>query len=68
METNFMTFEQIPIGSWWAMASGGFYGYCVISKNKDTQDVTVLSTLGETRTIDYFKLQYRYKQVIPNVT
>lgn len=67
-DSNFLSLDEIPIGSWWAMASGGAYGYCVVSKDKDTQDVTVLSTLGETRKIDYFKLQYRYKRIIPNVT
>lgn len=69
MKSNFLTLDEIPVGSWWAMASqsekdGYGYGYCVISKDAKTKDVTVLSTLGETRTIDFFKLQYRYKQVV----
>ena len=66
MNGEFLTFEQIKIGSWWAIAQGGSYGYCVIGKNEQTQDIDVLSTCGEKRSIDYFKLQYRYKLVVPN--
>lgn len=67
MNNDFLKFEEIPIGSWWAMASGSKYGYCVTGKDARTSTVFVLSTAGEIRTIDYFKLQYRYKLVVPNV-
>jgi hypothetical protein len=64
---EFLTAEHLPIGSWWEMADGhGKYGYTVIAVNLITKDATVLSTMGETIKIDVFKLQYRYKQVIPN--
>jgi len=63
---NFLTLDEIPIGSWWKIAQGSEYGYCVLSKDVKTRDVNVISTVGEYRRIDYLKLQYRYKQVIPN--
>jgi hypothetical protein len=62
----FLTAAQIPIGSWWEIAQGGEYGYCVIAIDVPRQEATVLSTDGETRTIDTFKLQYRYSRVLPN--
>ena len=65
-DCQFLTFEEVPIGSWWSMASGGTYGYCVVGKNPKTQDVSVISTEGESRKIDFLKLQYRYKRVLPN--
>ena len=68
MNGEFLTFDQIKIGSWWAIADGGAYGYCVTGKNDRTEDIVVLSTCGEIRAINYFKLQYRYKLVVPNVT
>jgi hypothetical protein len=63
----FLTAVQIPIGSWWEIAQGGEYGYCVIAIDVPRQEATVLSTDGEMRTIDTFKLQYRYSRVLPNV-
>ena len=66
MNSDFYKAKELPIGSWWEMADGSRYGYTVVSVDLKTNDATVLSTLGETRKIDAFKLQYRYKQVKPN--
>ena len=63
---TFLTYEEIQIGTWWEIAQGGEYGYCVIGKNDQTKDIMVLSTCGENRTLDYFILQYRYRLVVPN--
>jgi hypothetical protein len=43
----FLTATQIPIGSWWEIAQGGEYGYCVIAIDVPRQEVTVLSTDGD---------------------
>ena len=63
---EFLNIKDITIGSWWSSADGGKYGYTVLEKNLKTNDLKVLSTIGEIRFIDAFKIQYRYKQVIPN--
>jgi hypothetical protein len=63
---EFLTADQIPIGSWWEAADGSGYGYCVISVDTVKGEATVLSSSGETREIDTFKLQYRYSLVCPN--
>jgi len=63
---DFLSAKDISIGSWWEIAQGGEYGYCVIAINKESEEITVLSTEGEIRKIDAFKLQYRYKRVRPN--
>jgi len=65
--SDFLTAEQIPIGSWWEIAQGGEYGYCVTAVDVPRREATVLSTDGEVREIDIFKLQYRYSRVLPNV-
>ena len=64
--SDFLTAEQIPIGSWWKIAQGGEYGYCVTAVDAARREATVLSTKGEVREIDTFKLQCRYSRVLPN--
>ena len=64
--SDFLTAEQIPIGSWWKIAQGGEYGYCVTAVDVARREATVLSTKGEVREIDTFKLQCRYSRVLPN--
>lgn len=63
---GFLSAKDIPIGSWWEIAQGGEYGYCVIAIDQESEEITVLSTDGEIREIDAFKLQYKYKRAIPN--
>ena len=63
---DFLKIDEIPIGSWWSIAQGGDFGYTIIGKNSVTNYVDVLGTDGVTRKIDAFKLQYKYKRVIPN--
>jgi hypothetical protein len=59
-----VTFDEIPIGSIWIAADGGSYGYEVIGKSENGQDIIVADLRRQTpREINYFKLQYRYKQV-----
>jgi hypothetical protein len=67
---DFLTFEEIPMGSIWMAADGGSYGCYVIGKNYETKDITYLgfNKCGwfedvNPWNIDYFKLQYRYCQV-----
>ena len=63
---GFLSDKDIPIGSWWEIAQGGEYGYCVTAVDAEIHEATVLSTSGEVRTIDTFKLQYAYRRVLPN--
>ena len=65
--SDFLTAEQISIGSWWKIAQGGEYGYCVTAVDVARREATVLSTKGEVREIDTFKLQCRYSRVLPNI-
>lgn len=64
--TDILQIQDLQIGSWWAMADGGNFGYTILSKDELTGDVKVLGTDGNERLIDWFKLQYRYYQVVPN--
>ncbi len=63
---NFLSASEIPIGSWWAAADNSKYGYTVLSVDSKTKEATVISTTGEQRKIDTFKLQYRYFRIKPN--
>lgn len=60
----------IEPGQRWAAADGGNYG-CMIIRHLPNQEVEVEPTIGgkltggALRTIDAFKLTYRYKLVIP---
>ena len=65
-DSGFLPAEKISIGSWWQIAQLGEYGYCVLNVDVKRREATVLSTSGELRTIDTFKLQYRYSRVFPN--
>jgi hypothetical protein len=58
--------EEIQIGSWWEIAQGSYYGYCVTGVDVKRKEATVLGTDGEVRKIDTAKLQYRYSRVLPN--
>jgi hypothetical protein len=66
MSKKFLPKEGIKIGSWWSAADGGRYGYVVTAIDLSNGEVTVLGTDGISRTIDYYKLQYRYYPVVPN--
>jgi len=65
-KSRFLEPNEIKIGSWWAIAQGGGFGYVVLSVNLIACDATVLSTDGSIGEIDIFKLQYKYKNVVPN--
>ena len=63
---DFISFDDIPIGSIWMAADGGTYGYLVVGKDRNREDIIVcpycLYNGWEMKTyrIDGFKLQYRY--------
>ena len=68
MKGEFLSFQEIPVGSIWMAADGGGYGYIVVGKRawRDGGDVIChgFSKNGwlddNPWEIDWFKLQYRY--------
>ena len=68
MSKAFLKANEIKIGSWWAAADGGKYGKVVLAVDVEKTDAKVLGTDGKTSVIDTFKLQYRYKECVPNQT
>lgn len=63
--TNWLTQKQIKIGSIWIAANGGNYGHKVVgyapAGDLYVQPLVKGKPKGELTTIDFFKLQYRYK-------
>jgi hypothetical protein len=71
MPKEFVSIENIEIGSLWYAADGGSYGIKVVNKDIKRGDLIVvwfdiidgvIKYWEGTHDVDWFKLQYRYKQ------
>jgi hypothetical protein len=71
---KFYSISNFPIPSVWLAADGGTYGYIATGIDTTRDDILVdeftdyveglpLKATGVKRSIDYFKIQYRYYQV-----
>lgn len=64
----FYSICNFPIPSRWIAADGSNYGYIATGIDSQRDDIQVDETInglttGVKRSIDYYKIQYRYKEI-----